>query len=354
MYQYASFPKLNLDLFGKIRPPREWPRSYQKRSYRNLRRMSLSATQAKERAVVAKAMAPVVKTHALLTSATRRGFKSLESALGALSAPFAVPPPAQEDHFPDHVSDVTLGSTLDIGQDLISSAEEVVLNARRKQVILLEIIVKLQACARVYLARKQIRNRRGSSQEMKNGVENETDTEKAIESRAIVHIQTYVRGAIARREFSCVRYAVLCMQARNRSRRVRLAYFLVIHAIRWTQAAARRFICRKRVIFVTTKRLELYRSCIFALWKRAHTPLTYRTKFWPLIRGVSFVRLALAEKELYRLWKELKIDTEKLFAGAQIFDETMRVAGLLGLSNSCYLSAKKVRSVVSNYCSNCC
>lgn len=42
-------------------------------------------------------------------------------------------------------------------------------------------------------------------------------------------------------------------------------------------------------------------------WKRAHTPLAYRSKFWLLFDGSGFLHVAVHEDELLRLWRDLGV-----------------------------------------------
>jgi hypothetical protein len=292
--------------------------------------------------MVAKAMAPVVKTHALLVAVSRRGVKSLEGALSALSAPF-VPLAANVNSEPmSPMSEVTLGSSMvDPFQDVMSSAEEVVRNARRKQAILVGIIIKLQAYGRRHLAKKYVRKMLRSTRIIKSLTEGDGDFNRSV---GAVTLQTWVRSVQARYRFTIVRHTALRIGSLARGRRIRFAFLLLIDEISKVQALARGFIFRKRIFKVVANRLRMYRNCSFSLWQIAHTPLSYRTTFWFEICDDSFVRLKLAEKELRRVWKELQVEPK--FLGDSAFadegDETMRIAASVGLSNSFYWSVKTV------------
>ena len=154
-YQYGTFPTLDPALFGQIRPPMKFE-DRQQSSIRMSRRMS-AFVQASERVVVEKA------TQSLLTTVTKRGVKNLESALKALSTPFIPPRRAgvstpgrktnKESPGNSIVSDVTMPSSFELTDDVVSSAEMLIWNARRKQAILIRIVVQLQRLCRQYLER---------------------------------------------------------------------------------------------------------------------------------------------------------------------------------------------------------
>lgn len=51
------------------------------------------------------------------------------------------------------------------------------------------------------------------------------------------------------------------------------------------------------------QRLCDLRRQIFYLWKLAHTPLAYRSRFWMVFDGTGFLHLAIHEDEILKLWK---------------------------------------------------
>ena len=271
--------------------------------------------------------------------------KSLESALGALSAPF-IPSSSPKSEAMSHISDITIGSSmLDIGQDVLSSAEEVVLNARRKQAILVGIIIKLQSYCRMFLAKKHRGRLRGLlTPDMMPGISG--NKEKIRLDGAVLRIQTCVRTLQAKRKFSRIKYAAVKIGACNRGRRVRFAFTLLLEAICRTQALARGSITRERLAVVVAGRLAVYRRHIFLFWQQSCTPLSYRTKFWSTIATPTFLRLALAEVELRRLWEGLGLEAEtnhdRSFQTSG--DEIVSLAASVGLSNSFFCAANNVRT----------
>lgn len=162
-YHYSTFPDLDYMLFGKIRHARVW----QDRRSSLRKRMSTALVQENEKAVVERASNSIMKK-----TKTRR-VRNLESALKTLSSPFKQFKNDIPVGTPDHrqtpaspggrssFSEVTLPSTFEMAPEVVHSAEEMVLNARRKHAILLAIIVRLQSLCRNYLIYKRREERLG-------------------------------------------------------------------------------------------------------------------------------------------------------------------------------------------------
>jgi hypothetical protein len=284
---------------------------------------------------------------------TRRGGRNLETALKALSTPF-VPSPAKpvtpanepgrslsrERSFRSHFSDVTLPSALNMTPEMVSSAEEIVLNARRKQAILLGIIVKLQRCCKRHLVRMQ-RLRLSRNDECVS--EPHERDQRKIRSSAALRIHCWVRMQSARFKFMRIRRATVVLQAYRRGLIVRETYRMLIYAIAKVQAVYRGHTVRERLSFVSLARLRLYKLVIFSLWCKASTPLSYRTKFWPHLKSAGLVRLFVAEQELKRLWSDLNMKFATYSEnGEHWHDLEHRIANQLGLSNVVYWTARQV------------
>jgi hypothetical protein len=373
-YHYGSFPELNPELYGKIRPPMQWPQYRPKTPIKTTRRGS-AAVQAKEKFVLAKAMAPVVATHEAIYAATKKGVKNLETAISALSSPFNGPRHrptmsprgnnSQRSKFrqrrtdqspPRHsvaISEVTMpsslfDSTFDLSMEMTlgaSAAEEVVLNARRKQAILLAIIIKLQAHCRVFLAKGQCHRLRESYKKMRTTPSQDTEADRLkYQICAAVCIQSLFRAYIAR----CIVYrrqrALVLLQGLVHGRRTRFAYRLLLGAIRRLQARARGYIVRLRLLYLFEVRMETYRQQILLLWQRAHTSLCFRSKFWPLIKETGFLRVSIAEAELRRLWEELSINStlDSLQNGDDHFDKALHIGTSLGIDCRTHSKCLKV------------
>jgi hypothetical protein len=315
----------------------QWPQ-YRRKSPITTKKRGSAAVQAKEKFVLAKAMAPVVATHEAIYSATKRGVKNLETAIGALSSPFHGPimsPRAsaktserntserskfrkrRTDRSPPRhsiaISELSTSSSIDMSMELglgASAAEELVLNARRKQAILLAIVIKLQAHCRVFLAKAHCRRLRNGYKKVRTTPSQDTETDRLKYQRgAAVRIQSLFRAYMVRCIVGRRLRAVVLLQGRVHGRRTRFAYRLLLSAIRRFQARARGFIVRLRLSYLFEVRMETYREQIFLLWQRSHTSLCFRSKFWPLIKETGFLRVSIAEAELRRLWRELGINS---------------------------------------------
>lgn len=311
-YHYATFPTLDPELFGKIRRPIEWNDSQRRNSFRMKRRSSAIA-HANEQAVIEKA------SKSVLRKIPKRGVRNLESALLALSRPFSSAPrrtasfdrssaSPKTSSIDDHVSvasELTLPSSFVLSPGDISSAEEFVLNARRKQAILLQIIVKLQSYCRMFLVKNGYGKTRRSNRVLLRLREGMGLSEK--QCCAAIVIQSSFRAHIAKRRFFLIMKAVVCVQAHYRGRLVRLAFAILRMAALKLQSSWRGFRLRRGIQIVFKKRTQIYKLQIFRLWQHANTPLSYRTKCWEHFRVDGYVRAAIAEQELLRLWKELDI-----------------------------------------------
>ena len=319
VYQYGSFPKLDTSLFGKIREPKEWPKLSRKTSQRMSRRAS-GLAHASERAFFAKTLA-VSGREAVspknLIKATRRGVRGLESAIVALSSPFSSPrrrsdngpkTPVQnaEVSFDNRrISDVTMPSTLDLDKDDITAAEEVVMNARRKQAILVGVIVQLQSAVRAYLARKHLRDLGDTSTGPSSTVDKKRQAEKVLRK----WLEKVSPCYLERRRFLKARNAAIIVQTCIRFYQVKTSYLMLFKAICRLQSRIRGIQGRVRVREAMEGRLNIYRQQIFTCWRRAKVPLSYRSTFWPLLGNDNkylFARVTFAESELSRLWLELQ------------------------------------------------
>jgi hypothetical protein len=251
------------------------------------------------------------------------------------------------------MSDVTMASDLfdsnfDLSREMAlgaSVAEEVVLNARRKQAILLAIIIKLQTHCRVFLAKGQCRRLREGYKKVRTIPSQDTETDRLkYQTCAAVCIQSLFRVYIAR----CIVYrrqrAVVLLQGLVHGRRTRFAYRLLLRAIRRLQALARGYILRLRLSYLFEVRMETYRQQILLLWQRAHTSLCFRSKFWPLIKETGFLRVSIAEAELRRLWEVLSINPtlDSLQIGDDHFDRALHIGTSLGIDCRTHTKCLKV------------
>jgi hypothetical protein len=390
-YSYGRFPRLNEELFGKPRPPRKWmePASSKRRLGRKgPSSASIFSEQALFGQVVAKTGALVLgtgalvlgsgalvlegghavaktslKTGVLVLEATKRGAKNLEIAIHSLSSPSLFRKSSSGElsegdrgyarGYPldrmsskcSVISDITsFDADFEHGEfDLVTVAEQVVWNARRKQVILLGIICKLQQIAREYLARlhfKRIVEEINRQEEMISAPR----LRKKSEYLAACRIQGFVRSVPFRRRFLLLRSSIIRLQSLCLMRRTRYAYGLLIIAIVRSQSCWRRCLARRSVFSVVTKRISVYQKHIFSLWRIAETSLGYRTRFWLWLQNTEdILRASVAEDEIHRLWDELFIRPPALPTNKN-GDESVATALRLGMSVRMYCKVLGVSS----------
>jgi myosin heavy subunit len=259
-----------------------------------------------------------------------------------------------------------------------ASAREQILAARRKQMILVDIIITLQSYCRMFLARRRYEKRikalvsvqrmsRRTSSEKEQQTFHDTIAcvivvQKFIRSRqarqryqyqrkAAKLLQRCIRGSLVRCYLSRLRQSSIRAQAIVRGRRSRFGCTLLLMDVARAQAQARGCLTRKVVSELVQKRTNRFKQQIFLLWQRAHTPLAYRTKMWPLLKEAGFLSLTLAEGELQRLWTELDIHFPPSPRNQSSIknDNHLAVSQQLGLSCSTYVRFTRVSiSVIDN------
>ena len=356
-YHYGKFPDLDPELFGTIRPPKEWPQA-RRMSGHFARRASISA-QASEQALVTRALRPVIKTPSAINKVTRKGVRSLESAIGALSSPFVTSAIEKTPRKPRHrsrkstgsvdesvFSDVTMSEVMDISDDVMSTAEEIVLSCRRRQSILIGIFIKLQAAGRAYLVQEAMK--------LPTGRSSTTDSLDPAERRLSAHasrIQSIARLAKVRRQYTLSRQSAKRIQAAWRGHRVVFAYAVFRQTMAKAQAVCRGFVVRISMARLIETRMTLYREHVFILWRTASTSLAFRTKFWPYLATNRILNMVVAENEIQRLWKELQI---KAPSTKQSFDHesnrSLFLGSMLGVSDSVHRRCTMVGQVKATRC----
>jgi DENN domain-containing protein 5 len=276
-YQYSTFPPLNPNFYGKVRTPgMKWNEPNRQASIGAMRRRTSILAGANEHAVVEKATRSLL--HNILP---KRRPRNLEGALKVLSSPFhlstqrmnsnsshhrsADAPVTSRDRSSSAVSSVTLPSEFDSTDEaLLTTAEQVVLIARRKHAILIGILTTFQLYFRQHYQNKQ-------------------------------------------RVFVSIKGALVSLQAIRRGMLVRFAFWMLRQRIAQFQALFRGYRVRRLCTILTQVRMQLYKKQIFLLWQKSYTPLSYRSQFWQIFNSVSLVRLVLVEQELLRLWSLLRI-----------------------------------------------
>lgn len=331
-------------------------------------------------------MKPLLTAPATLYAVARRSAKDLESALTALSPMNMSSRPNHRTSSREVPAEIVTTSTADsvdsaVTVSTLSRADTIVINARRKQGILLELVIQCQACCRRYLAQSKYKKFRRAVFQLQRKFLHVLFVEDDLESidwrcrRAVliqrharaylarVHarrrlaaiglIQRWYRGETVRRPFRRLKHATILAQKLERGRRARFAFDLVRNLVSKVQARARGMKVRKIVAALFQRRMAFYTEQIFSLWQTAHTALSFRTKLWPCFAlGTGFLRLRVAELELARLWKELGISPK----GNEEHSMREEESAQLGVDSMVFFHCMKVMKMVENdllpeYCS---
>jgi len=337
------FPRLDPKLFGKPRTPRLL--SYRRTKSIMVPRRMTDAARLSEQAVFAKTISPVVNTSSAIFNATKRGARNLENAINAMSIPFLK---SSKYTTSEHsisksakssttFSDVTEQSeSVHNNFDFLSSAEAVVLNARRKQAILILILTKLQQAVRQHVRRKNLSRTIEHLQMLKyQSPRRVYDMETRIEYLSAAMIQAAYRCKVARQKYLSWQSAAIRLEAVQRGRKTLYAYRLVQAVIIRVQSVCRRYIVRRLYTRVLRSRMKLYRHHLFFIWQHCQRPLGYRTKFWSWLRCESALRVVVAEDEIRRIWDELDIQPP-VFLTNNGADQTITIAAKLGMIQQMY------------------
>lgn len=164
-------------------------------------------------------------------------------------------------------------------------------------------------------------------------------------------LQRWSRGAIHRKKWRRLERACRQIQTLARSRRAQIGLRLLRLSVTRAQARTRGYLTRKHINSRNERRLSRYREQIVLLWGRAHTPLSYRAKFWPIIsHQCGFLRLRIAESELERLWIELEVDfnsdsVKDRIVLKKVHEEELRIEKLLGIKDHTYWRYLKVKAL---------
>lgn len=371
-YHYETFPALNFSKVGQTRKPMMWNQKHSSRESMRFKRSSSSSAKVEktQQEIVKKAMwKNMSTTPGAIAAVARRSARDLETALAAMS--------------PTMTSRKKIGSVLgsdtqklkkkvepskplDRMVNTLSRADTIMINTRRKQSILLDLVIKLQAMCRMFVKRTRFKKFRRSVVRLQNQhkrlsltpkVEVDTnyfkmkvrkativqsyvrrflaDLEAKRRNKALCIIQRKGRGYLSLQKFTRMKMGVILIQRLIQARRTLFIFGLLKTMVSRVQARSRGILVRKRFALVFERRMSLYREQIFFLWEAANVSLSLRTKLWPTIStGQGFSRLWLAEAELSRLWSGLGI---QLDTKAEAYtDESTRLGDLIGLDKSVY------------------
>ena len=391
-FHYGAFPELDSAMFGKVRPPAKWP-EFQKSNYRSTRRTAseiIRKQQSYENGLLealdddsaASRGRPRVQT---------QGPSMLENALFILSKPYVLDKstkkldandnryrsksPIRErlkslsgsEHGPESAEESTHNS-INFDEEEAEEAQMVIMSCRRKASILAGILIDFQAVSKGFVWR----NRHGQveidgdkygktagdrgihalcmlcpPEQEKSMVSFQSIVRRVLavafakrKKKATGVIQTWVRLYQQQKRYQTLKHGMITLQALYRSRTVSLAYHLLQASISRTQSRYRAFRVRLSMERILKGRMELYRRQIFTLWKREHTSLVFRTKFWMYLKRDSFLMHNLAEDELRRLWTSLQLiqdpDLDLIEEEVDEMDVCSLISSKIGISNKVY------------------
>lgn len=168
---------------------------------------------------------------------------------------------------------------------------------------------------------------------------------------AVLIIHLRLKSYRLRLRFLKMKYISTWLSSVKRSRRDRLSFLMLSSLVTKLQSLVRGYSTRKQVSLLRKERLLCYRTQLFELWKRAYTPLSYRSKFWKILNKNCFLYLSLHEEELKRLWDALDILASPNDE-TTVFERCLQIQSLIDASkkkvDSNVTSTKSTTSLVQN------
>ena len=377
-YSYGTFPPLDPSLFGRIRRPSLWRKTYSGKASRFALSSQSSKVKRTQNDIVRRALKTTfVTAPSAIMSAAGRTARDLESALAVVStvsglrekkdSPSTSASAKKNAKLKKTVSTckLILPRTLFFTSFHYSSsncrrltihylfsavvsvtkADMIMMNARRKQIILLDVIIKIQACCRGFLVRQKLK---GPQNIRATGVfignEEAEKAKKLMQKKheAAIRIQQYQRCFVAKYRWTRIKWATTTIQKKFLARRTANIYNELRRLVSVVQARVRGVQTRRRVGVVLDGKMARYKRQIFCLWNQAHVPLILRTKLWPdyFNVGHKFLRLRLAEGELVRLWALIGFKSKGTVA-MDPSDDVARLSVFIGMNNAVYFRSKQ-------------
>ena len=360
-YRYGVFPVLEATNFGRIRPSITWRQHTCLDSVVNTKTFA-SKMKRSQNEIVKNALKPVLATPTAIAAVAKRTARDLESTLVALSI---VPDSRRRGKATDSTSGEKKKISMSQGGvKILSTADTIMMDARRKQSILLDFIIQIQAICRGFLARDfYTRNKFEILESRKN-------EEKEIRSLKIVVIQRFVRIGLARKKKRRMLQAIILIQSNQRSfskrkhfqnmknneiviakflkgRRARIIFRELRRMVTTIQSRVRGGLVRSTMKLIMNQKMDLYITQIFVLWTHLHVSLLFRAKLWLDIScGNSFLYLRLAESELSRLWDIASLSDR--LNGAKRPDIISLKCDSIGISNDVYYKSKKCADLIQS------
>lgn len=121
----------------------------------------------------------------------------------------------------------------------------------------------------------------------------------------VKRVQAFWRMVARRKEYSRCRIAMVMLQSIFRRRILRRMYVRKRAAVILIETNVRGWMVLRQEKRNRAQMALLLRNDILLLWEREFTPLGYRSKFFLMIEGESYLHLALYEEEKKRLVESL-------------------------------------------------
>ncbi|KAG7363292.1 DENN (AEX-3) domain containing protein [Nitzschia inconspicua] len=141
-YTYGTFPTLDPSRFGRIRSPTSWRQSDSTRFKFAKKSSNVSKT---ERDIVKMALRPILSAPTAVFAAAARSARDLDSALMAISVAAGLREKSNDRLSGEKCKKEAVEKRT---VNTLSKADMIVINARRKNIILLDCIIKMQAICR--------------------------------------------------------------------------------------------------------------------------------------------------------------------------------------------------------------
>jgi len=387
LYDYGSFPSLDTNLFGKVRPPKKWPQIS-----RQGQRATSSRFRHKQQEILSKAFQHLNSPSDHNDTSSEIDVEWAIHALAYWDSTSNIDSRADIERRKRLLRkgiNANLTDKVSVKKEMVPKAKRLVLAERRKQSILLTLVMKVQAWTRMHVQKRRyqqiryavtvlqyqyrlrpiIREVKDHMATLLTSIRLVQRVSRGIHGRKVANvrrhsvllvqawtrgslarlrllqfysarrIQCWVRGVIVRDYVTKLCNATIIVQSCVRGRRIRFAYRQLEATIARLQSMVRGFMTRKLLQRLRVARVTKYRTHMFDLWKRTFTPLTYRTKFWQIIDGSGFLHLTLIENELERLWTDLAIEfpPEKFTNGSKESDSHLSFAtGFKEVTNITY------------------
>lgn len=351
-YRYGTFPVLDAVRFGRIRPPKRWRQHSSLDSVRHSKKFN-SKMKKSQNEFFKNALKPLATPKAI-AAAAKQGARDLESTLSALSIP-AIKRQEKTDISGKEKLSSSVGNV-----KTLSTADMIMMDARRKQVILLDFIVQIQAHCRRFLVRNYYVRNKYEIIEAK--WESQQHVRRQLEEKGSISIQRFVRMRLAMSQKRRMLKSIVTIQSKQRSfskrkrwvlmkdsaiviakfvkaRRAQIPFKELRRVVTTVQSRVRGVLVRSRMQKMMRQKMDLYTTQIFVLWTYLHVSLIFRAKLWPQISGGNnFLSLRLAESELQRLWDIANFSDRY---GAKYSDKISQYCYSIGLSNDVYHRSKK-------------